>query len=58
MKRFFPLPQFYLGAAFGWAVPMAFVATVGSVPQDRLAAVHRHAAVGRRVRHALCHGRS
>jgi 4-hydroxybenzoate polyprenyltransferase len=33
MKRFFPLPQFYLGAAFGWAVPMAFVATVGSVPR-------------------------
>jgi 4-hydroxybenzoate polyprenyltransferase len=33
MKRVFPLPQFYLGAAFGWAVPMAFVATVGSVPK-------------------------
>lgn len=33
MKRFFPLPQFYLGAAFGWAVPMAFVATLGGVPQ-------------------------
>ena len=33
MKRFFPLPQFYLGAAFGWAVPMAFVATVGRVPK-------------------------
>ncbi len=33
MKRFFPLPQFYLGAAFGWAVPMAFVATLGHVPQ-------------------------
>jgi 4-hydroxybenzoate polyprenyltransferase len=32
-KRFFPLPQFYLGAAFGWAVPMAFVATLGGVPQ-------------------------
>ncbi|MEO6078179.1 MAG: 4-hydroxybenzoate octaprenyltransferase [Steroidobacteraceae bacterium] len=31
MKRFFPLPQFYLGAAFGWAVPMAFVATLGVV---------------------------
>jgi 4-hydroxybenzoate polyprenyltransferase len=30
-KRFFPLPQFYLGAAFGWAVPMAFVATLGDV---------------------------
>ena len=22
-KRFFPAPQFYLGVAFGWAVPMA-----------------------------------
>ena len=33
MKRFFPLPQFYLGAAFGWAVPMAFVATLGGVPR-------------------------
>ena len=33
MKRFFPLPQFYLGAAFGWAVPMAFVATLGEVPR-------------------------
>jgi 4-hydroxybenzoate polyprenyltransferase len=33
VKRFFPLPQFYLGAAFGWAVPMAFVATLGGVPQ-------------------------
>ena len=32
-KRFFPLPQFYLGAAFGWAVPMAFVATLGVVPR-------------------------
>ena len=33
MKRFFALPQFYLGAAFGWAVPMAFVATLGDVPR-------------------------
>ena len=33
MKRFFPLPQLYLGAAFGWAIPMAFVATVGAVPR-------------------------
>jgi len=32
-KRFFALPQFWLGAAFGWAVPMAFVATLGGVPQ-------------------------
>ncbi|MFT3906738.1 MAG: 4-hydroxybenzoate octaprenyltransferase [Steroidobacteraceae bacterium] len=33
MKRFFPLPQLYLGLAFGWAVPMAFVATLGHVPR-------------------------
>jgi 4-hydroxybenzoate polyprenyltransferase len=32
-KRFFALPQFWLGAAFGWAVPMAFVATLGGVPR-------------------------
>jgi 4-hydroxybenzoate polyprenyltransferase len=34
MKRFFALPQFYLGAAFGWAVPMACVATLGTVPRE------------------------
>jgi len=32
-KRFFPLPQFWLGAAFGWAVPMACVALTGAVGQ-------------------------
>lgn len=32
-KRFFPAPQVYLGMAFGWGVPMAFVATVGDVPR-------------------------
>jgi 4-hydroxybenzoate polyprenyltransferase len=31
MKRIFPLPQFYLGVAFGWAVPMAFTAQRGAV---------------------------
>lgn len=31
MKRWFPVPQFYLGAAFGWAVPMAMVALQGEV---------------------------
>jgi 4-hydroxybenzoate polyprenyltransferase len=30
-KRFFPAPQFYLGVAFGWAVPMAFAAQTGSI---------------------------
>lgn len=31
-KRFFPLPQGYLGIAFGFGIPMAFAATTGSVP--------------------------
>ena len=33
-KRFFPLPQLYLGIAFGWAVPMAFAAQTGHI--DRI----------------------
>jgi 4-hydroxybenzoate polyprenyltransferase len=32
-KRFFPLPQLYLGVCFGWAIPMAFAATKGEVPR-------------------------
>jgi 4-hydroxybenzoate polyprenyltransferase len=32
-KRFFPLPQLYLGAAFGWAVPMAYAAETGLLPR-------------------------
>ena len=34
MKRWTQLPQFYLGAAFGWGVPMAFAAQTGAVPVD------------------------
>ena len=30
-KRFFPLPQFYLGVAFSWGVPMAFNAQTGTI---------------------------
>jgi 4-hydroxybenzoate polyprenyltransferase len=33
MKRFFPLPQFYLGAAFTWSVPMTYAAHTGSMPR-------------------------
>ncbi|HFD81306.1 MAG TPA: 4-hydroxybenzoate octaprenyltransferase [Gammaproteobacteria bacterium] len=33
MKRYTHLPQVFLGAAFGWAVPMAFAAQTGSVPR-------------------------
>lgn len=33
IKRFVSIPQFVLGAAFGWAVPMAFAAQLGETPQ-------------------------
>jgi 4-hydroxybenzoate polyprenyltransferase len=32
MKRFTHLPQVMLGAAFGWAVPMSFMALHGTIP--------------------------
>jgi 4-hydroxybenzoate polyprenyltransferase len=32
MKRYTHWPQIYLGAAFGWAVPMAFAAQTSTVP--------------------------
>ncbi len=32
MKRFTHVPQLFLGAAFGWAIPMAFTAVIGSIP--------------------------
>jgi len=34
MKRFHYLPQVHLGAAFGWAVPMAFAALTEQVPKQ------------------------
>jgi 4-hydroxybenzoate polyprenyltransferase len=30
LKRFFPAPQFYMGVAFSWSIPMGFVAQTGS----------------------------
>ncbi len=33
IKRFVSVPQFVLGAAFGWAVPMAFAAQTGTTSQ-------------------------
>ncbi len=33
IKRFVSIPQFFLGAAFGWAVPMAFAAQTGEASQ-------------------------
>ncbi len=33
MKRYTYLPQMVLGMAFGWAIPMAFAAQSGAIPQ-------------------------
>jgi len=34
MKRYTHLPQLFLGAAFSWAIPMAFGAVLGRVPLE------------------------
>ncbi|MFY0989021.1 4-hydroxybenzoate octaprenyltransferase [Halomonas sp. C05BenzN] len=34
MKRYTHLPQLFLGAAFSWAIPMAFGAVLGHVPAE------------------------
>lgn len=33
LKRYTYLPQFFLGMAFGWGIPMAFAATTNDVPK-------------------------
>lgn len=33
VKRYVSIPQFFLGAAFGWAVPMAFAAQTGETTE-------------------------
>ena len=33
IKRYISIPQFVLGAAFGWAAPMAFAAQTGDTPE-------------------------
>ncbi len=32
MKRYTHLPQVFLGAAFGWAIPMVYMASTGDIP--------------------------
>lgn len=34
MKRYTHLPQLFLGAAFSWAIPMAYAAVTGQVPLE------------------------
>jgi 4-hydroxybenzoate polyprenyltransferase len=35
-KRFFPMPQAYLGIAFTWSVPMAYAAQTNAVPRTAI----------------------
>jgi 4-hydroxybenzoate polyprenyltransferase len=41
-KRFFALPQAYLGLAFGFGIPMAFAAVEGRVPAVGWVLLHNH----------------
>jgi len=34
MKRYTHLPQVFLGASFGWAIPMVYMANTGTVPLE------------------------
>ena len=34
MKRYTHLPQVFLGAAFGWAIPMVYMASIASIPLE------------------------
>jgi len=34
MKRYTHLPQVFLGAAFGWAIPMVYMASLGHIPLE------------------------
>ncbi len=34
MKRYTHLPQVFLGMAFGWAIPMVYMASMGSIPVE------------------------
>ncbi len=58
LKRIVHVPQFYLGVAFGWSIPMAFAALDRRRAEDRLAPADRRRALGRRLRHDVCDGRS
>jgi len=56
LKRFFSLPQAYLGLAFSWSVPMAFSAQTGELPLLAWVAVRLGRAVDHRLRHDVRNG--
>ena len=56
LKRVTPLPQFYLGLAFGWAVPMAFAATNGGDPLGEQRKAFLHAGIAAFLPQLGCKG--
>ena len=59
MKRYtyLPLKSFFLGAAFAWAIPMAYMAQNRLGRVDCLAALHGNGGMDGCLRHDLCDGR-
>jgi hypothetical protein len=57
-KRFFALPQAYLGVAFGFGIPMAFAAATGEVGALGWTLAGRQRVLGPGLRHRIRHGRS
>ena len=50
-KRFFAMPQAYLGVAFGMGIPMAFMALTNNIPQCGLGVVSSKYFLGYRLRY-------
>ena len=57
-KRFFALPQAWLGVAFGFGIPMAYAAIQWRLPRGMLGAVRGQPVLGLRLRHRVRDGRS
>ena len=56
-KRFFSLPQAYLGVAFGFGIPMAYAALAAAAARVLVAARRQHL-LGHRLRHGVRDGGS
>ncbi len=57
-KRFFAIPQAYLGIAFGFGIPMSYAALWGESPAGSLGTAAGQHLLGHCLRYAIRHGRS
>ena len=58
LKRFFVLPQAFLGLAFSFGIPMAYAAVYDAVPPLALVAARAERLLGDGLRHRVRDGRS